>query len=244
MPTYIISASSTAADLETSLNATLAPLLSASFIDARVTVVESARVNGTETVIALSYEAALVAIATPYRVKVLEAKTAAALQDLCNDFVTANPLYFTSEALTARYDTARRIKPYVAVLFYNTDAVAGALHWPFAASGGGAPVPVTGVLVLGANTLDTVASATYGAVDWTIEFTNGSLRYLTHGHTVHDDATTAFTEDGIASGPGIGVLPITLDTTLVLGTLSLVATAAAGGVGWTYNVLRVSALDA
>ncbi len=107
--------------------------------------------------------------------------------------------------------------------------------------GAGTTLPQSGVLVLGTNVLDSISSANYGSIEWAIEVINGTQRYRSNGHTTHDGTTTAFEEDGIAVGPGIGVLPITFDTDISAGDIRLVATAAAGGVGWTYRVRRMSA---
>jgi hypothetical protein len=129
MTTYLIKAAQTAADLETLFDAALAGLLNKSFIGCTVGVVESARVNGTETVIGLTYTAATAVMLAPFQLKVFEAKTASDLAAQCNAFVAANPTYFTSPVYVSRYDAGRRVKPYVAAVFYNTDLVGGGANW-------------------------------------------------------------------------------------------------------------------
>jgi hypothetical protein len=128
MPT-IVRAAQTAEDLQDVLDTLLAPLLAALFNDVRFTAVETDRLNGTELVVTLSYSAVVAPITTPFKVKVLEAKTSVALQAEITAFAAANPTYFISPAIATRYVSTRRTETYVAVLFYNTNAAEGAANW-------------------------------------------------------------------------------------------------------------------
>lgn len=137
-------------------------------------------------------------------------------------------------------DTASEVGIVDAGNFFTGTEVEAALQ----EVGAGLILPQSGVLVLGDNILDTISAASYGSAEWTMEFISGTKRYVSNGHVVHDGTTPAFMEDGIAVGPGIGVLPFTLDADILAGNLRLIANAAALGVGWTWRVRRTTAFAA
>jgi hypothetical protein len=111
--------------------------------------------------------------------------------------------------------------------------------------GAGLSGAVTIPLPDGATTvLDTLAKANYGEADWSMEFVKGILRFSCDGHATHNDTTAVFTEDAESVGPGITVLPFSLDANIVGANLVLSVTVNALATGWTCFLKRTGALPA
>jgi hypothetical protein len=100
----------------------------------------------------------------------------------------------------------------------------------------------SGVLALGLNVVDLLALAVYGAADWSIELAGGSplARYKAAVHVTHDGSVAYLSQDGVTVTPGIGIPPFVLDADVNAGDFRFIVTATAPGVGWTYNVRRIS----
>ena len=150
---------------------------------------------------------------------------------------TGNPADFTK--ISDSTDTASEVGVVDAGDFFAGNNVETVLQ----EVGGGTIKPTATVpLLVATNTLDSVSKANFGAVCWDLTFVNGTLRYTCNARATHDGTNATLTEYGGDAGPGVGVLPFTLDATITGANILLTATAI--GLGWTAYVRRISALPA
>lgn len=140
------------ADLEIAINNALAPMLAFRFTAVDFVFSDAQRLSGAELVVTLNREASATPSATPFRVKILTARTPAELNTDYNNFVSGLPAGFVAPPVTARTADARRIDPFVSIVFYNATAAASGNWGPLAT------VP-PGVYLQSANNLSDVASA-------------------------------------------------------------------------------------
>jgi len=102
--------------------------------------------------------------------------------------------------------------------------------------GAGQEGQLTGTLIVGANTLDSVAIAQYGAVEWQLELVKGTTRYYDLVSAVTDGTTANFTESNIALIPGSGTFDFTISVSISGANMILVVTPLT--TGWAYRVRR------
>lgn len=104
--------------------------------------------------------------------------------------------------------------------------------------GAGQQGQLSGTLIVGANTLDSVAFASYGAVEWQLELVKaGNTRYYSLVDAVNDGSAVAnFTETGIAIVPGSGTFDFTVSVSISGANMILVVTPLT--TGWAYRVRR------
>ncbi len=94
----------------------------------------------------------------------------------------------------------------------------------------------TGTLSVGANTIDSIAFASYSAAEWQVELIKGSTRYYDLVSAVTDGTTANFTEDNIVLIPGSGTFDFTISVSISGSNMILVVTPLT--TGWAYRVRR------
>jgi len=103
--------------------------------------------------------------------------------------------------------------------------------------GAGQQGQITGTLIVGANTLDSIPFATYGAAEWQLELVKGTTRYYSLVNAVNDGSAVAnFTENGVTIVPGAGTFDFTVSVSISGANMILVVTPLT--TGWAYRVRR------
>jgi len=104
--------------------------------------------------------------------------------------------------------------------------------------GAGQEGQLSGTLSVGANTLDSIPFATYGAAEWQLEVVKGgNTRYYSLVNAVNDGSAVAnFTETGVAIVPGNGTFDFTVSVSISGPNMILVVTPVT--TGWAYRVRR------
>ena len=222
----------------TQVNTLFASLLSNTIRGIAFVADDAPRGLGNELKLTVSYDQAGTAIGTPYLVQHFIGKSLAEVNSDVLAFFAANPTYFVSQVYLQALRSARRTAQVVAIVFYNTVAANGVLNWAAGGStgGGGGGTSLTGTLAVGANTVDSLAIATYGDALWEILIRKGTTRFSTNIRANHNGTTPNHVEYGSVVSPPAGTVDVTFDVDISGANMRLVATA--GSTGWTYSVLR------
>lgn len=222
----------------TQVNALFASLLSNNIRGIAFVADDASRGLGNELKLTVSYDQAGTVIATPYLVQHFIGKSLNEVNTDVLAYLAANPAYFFSQVYLQVLRSPRRSAQIVALLFYNTVAASGVLNWAVGGGGGGGGggTSITGSLAVGANTVDSLAIATYGDALWEILIRKGTTRYSTNIRANHNGTTPNHIEYGSVVSPPAGTVDVTFDVDISGANMRLRATAAT--TGWTYSVLR------
>jgi hypothetical protein len=227
----------TADDLEYEVNLALVTLLSNRIFGVAIDQSKPGPYFTKNIFCEFSYSTGDPAIPTPFRVRIFDANTEEEVLTLINQFVAANPAYFFSEVyFFYRTETPNPSLGVSAAIFYNVTLTAGS-NWGGGAGGGSTPGP-TGPLPVGTTVMDSVGIGACTGGTWEVLLQNGVLRHKALLSVAHNDVTATVSEFGSNPGPGVGVLPVTLDADINAGNLRILGIATLPG--WSYRVNRLT----
>lgn len=126
----------TISDLETAVDAALAPLLS-DIITGVAFIANDQPRNSQKYQLAVTYTTGAAAISTPFAIKIFSGRTAAEATANANVYLAANPSYFFSGLFVQPLTNASSAVRFFALAVYNTSLVDGASHYAGSGSGGG-----------------------------------------------------------------------------------------------------------
>lgn len=106
--------------------------------------------------------------------------------------------------------------------------------------GAGIGNALSAALLVATVAIDSVPAAVFGGGDWELLLVNGNLRYKSIVSVTHDGTDTSVIESNIVTGPGVGVVPVTIDADINAGNLRILATATS--LGWSYRLRRLALL--
>ena len=207
-----------AADLETALNAALAPLINTRLLGIEIDQVRQGVFSDRNIYACLcSDTGGATAVATPFQAKVFSHSDEGQVLTLFNQFIAANPSYFISPLFVTYRPTVPNPDQFViGVMFYNTTAAASA-NWGGGGSGASGPAgadlsgffPNPTVIGIQGKTVSNIFPA---GGQLTFDATSGTLvwyvirNYATAAAMVADQATqiigqvTVVIADGLNNG--------------------------------------------
>lgn len=98
----------------------------------------------------------------------------------------------------------------------------------------------TGLLAVGTTVIDGVDWSEFVSCEWDLLLENASSRYRARIYAVHNNLVANLIEALSIPGPGVTVVPVSLDADLDATEMRLLATATAPG--WSYRVRRLGTL--